>query len=107
MKESALVFYMTAENKEEAEKIAKELISKKLAACVNILGDINSFYEWEGKVENGTETAFIAKTSKEKSSEFIEFVKSIHSYETPCIISFKPETGNPDFLSWIFESVKI
>ena len=106
MTENALVFYMTAENREEAEKIAKELISNKLAACVNIIGEINSFYEWKGNVENSTETAFIAKTSQEKSSEFIEFVKSIHSYETPCIISFKTETGNPDFLSWISNSVK-
>jgi periplasmic divalent cation tolerance protein len=105
MKEDALVFYMTAENREEAEKIAKELISNKLAACVNIIGEINSFYEWEGKVENNRETAFIAKTSKEKSSELIDFVKRNHSYDTPCILSFKTETGNPEFLSWISESV--
>jgi periplasmic divalent cation tolerance protein len=100
------IFYITAGSDAEAEFIAKELVEKNLAACVNIIGKINSFYMWNNKSENNFETALIAKTTSDKAKSLINHVKKIHSYEVPCIISFDISGGNIDFLNWISDSIK-
>lgn len=97
--------YITASSKDEAEKIAKLLLEKKLAACINIF-PINSFFWWEGKIERAEEFAMIVKTKAEKFSELRDFVKSIHSYTTPCICSISVEKGLRDFLDWIDRTVE-
>jgi len=98
--------YMTAGSKEEARKIGKELVISKLAACVNILDNMNSFYLWDGKVQDDTEVVMIAKTAENKVPALVEKVKSLHSYECPCIISIPVSGGNQAFLNWIAEEVK-
>lgn len=97
--------YMTAKDREEAMLIGGKLVESKLAACVNIFGSIDAVFMWEGKVEKGTEVAFIAKTTADRVPELVETVKSLHSYEVPCIISLPISNGNPDFIAWIAESV--
>lgn len=97
--------YMTAKDREEAVSIGEKLIGSKLAACINIFGNIDSIFMWEGKVEQDTEVAFIAKTTADKVPELVETVKALHSYDVPCIISLPISNGNPDFIGWIAESV--
>lgn len=97
--------YMTAKDKEEAVMIGEKLIGSKLAACINIFGNIESVFMWEGKVAQDTEVAFIAKTTADKVPELVEMVKALHSYDVPCIISLPISNGNPDFIGWIAESV--
>ena len=98
--------YMTVGSKDEARKIGKELVSARLAACVNILDNMNSFYMWEGKVQDDTEIVMIAKTTEERVPELVEKVKSLHSYECPCIVSIPVSGGNQAFLDWIAEETK-
>ena len=97
--------YMTAGSKDEARKIGKELVTSKLAACVNILDNMNSFYRWEGEVQDDTEVVMIAKTTEARVPQLIEKVKSLHSYDCPCIVSIPVAGGNPAFLDWIAEQV--
>ncbi|MCB9481829.1 MAG: divalent-cation tolerance protein CutA [Desulfobacteraceae bacterium] len=101
----AKIVYITAKNNDEAQFIAMDLVNQNLAACVNIIGTINSFYKWNNKVENNFEVALIAKTTSENESDLIEHVKKIHSYEVPCIISFDISSGNSEFVKWIFDSI--
>ncbi len=98
--------YMTAGSRDEAESIGRVLVTSKLAACVNIIENMNSIYFWDGKIQNDKETVLIAKTTEALIPELIEKVKSIHSYECPCILSIPVSDGNADFLDWIAGKVK-
>jgi periplasmic divalent cation tolerance protein len=98
--------YMTAGSKDEARKIGKELVSSRLAACVNILDGMNSFYWWKGEIQDDQEVVLIAKTKEPLVPELIEKVKSMHSYEVPCIVSLPISDGYEPFLDWIIEQTK-
>lgn len=101
-----ILVYMTTENIAEAEKISKALVSKRLAACANIIDGIKSFYHWKGRIENSKEAVIIAKTTSDLLEPLTSEVKKLHSYECPCITAFEISGGNEDYLSWITESVK-
>ena len=103
---AAIFIYMTAGNKAEAQKIAKALVEQRLAACVNILENMQSIYRWEEEIQEDTEVVLIAKTTARLVSELIEKVKSLHSYDCPCIVSLPILDGNPPFLNWIHDEVK-
>ncbi|AIY89285.1 divalent-cation tolerance protein CutA [Geoglobus acetivorans] len=92
--------YVTTPTEDEAKKIAKHLLEKKLVACVNFW-KINSMYWWEGEVQEDGEYAMILKTKAEKFSEVRDEIKKIHSYTTPCICAISIEEGNLEFLRWI------
>ena len=81
--------------------LGRALVQERLAACVNILGGIESLYRWKGKLENGREVALIAKTSVEKAEKLTARVKKLHSYSCPCVVILPIEGGNADFLKWI------
>jgi len=93
--------YMTAGSKDEATKIAKELVSVRLAACVNILDNMNSVYLWQGEIQEDTEVVMIAKTTEDCIPQLIEKVESLHSYDCPCIVSLPVTGGHQPFLDWI------
>jgi len=98
--------YMTASSKDEAAKIAEELVTARLAACVNILDNMNSFYLWEGEIQDDTEVVMIAKTTEDRIPALIEKVRSMHSYDCPCIVSLPVSGGYQPFLDWIAKEVK-
>ena len=98
--------YMTAGSRQEAAKIGKELVLSKLAACVNILDNMNSIYVWQGDVQEDSEIVMIAKTTADRVPALIEKVKSLHSYDCPCIVSIPVSGGNPEFLDWIAGEVQ-
>ncbi len=93
--------YITASDLEEARKIGRELVASRLAACVNIIDNMNSFYWWEGEIQDDREVVLIAKTRETLVPEVIDKVKSMHSYSCPCVVSLPILAGNPDFLQWI------
>ena len=97
--------YITASSKEEAERIARHLLEKKLAACVNFF-PIRSMYWWEGEIEEAEEYGLIVKTKAEKMREIKKEVREIHSYTVPCICAFGVEDGLREYLDWIDESVQ-
>ena len=98
--------YMTAGSRDEATKIGKKLVNSKLAACVNILDNMHSIYLWEGEIQDDTEVVIIAKTTEDRVAELIEKVRSMHSYECPCIVSLPVSGGHRPFLDWIAKEVK-
>lgn len=95
------LIYITAGSLEEARKIGRVLVEERLAACVNILDGMRSMYWWKGEVQEDNEVVLIAKTRADLSTTLVEKVKSVHSYECPCVVSLPIEGGNPQFLEWI------
>ena len=98
--------YMTAGSKTEAQKIGKALVESRLAACVNILDNMQSIYRWEEKVQEDSEVVLIAKTTDTKVSPLIDKVKSLHSYDCPCIVSLPVLDGYLPFLDWVHTEVQ-
>ena len=99
--------YMTAGNRQEAEAVGAALVEAKLAACINIVENMTSMFIWQGAAQHETEVVVIAKTVAERVPALIEKVRSIHSYECPCIVCLPITDGNPDFLEWIAEEVEL
>jgi periplasmic divalent cation tolerance protein len=95
------IVYITAPNKKEAVKIGKELVKNKLAACVNVYDGVVSIYKWEGKQSEDTEAVLFAKTKKKLFPKIKDFVRSIHSYECPCIVSIPLAEADGPFADWI------
>lgn len=98
--------YITAKNQAEAKAIGRRLVEERLAACANIINNMESFYWWEGKVQNGQEVVLIVKTKEDLVPELIAKVKSLHSYECPCVVSLPIVDGNKEFLDWINDETK-
>lgn len=97
----AVIVYMTASSTLEAQSIGAALVEKRLAACVNILGPIDSMFRWDGAVQSETEIAFIAKTTEQHLDDLIHQVTQLHSYDTPCIVALPITSGSTAFLEWI------
>ena len=96
----------TASSEEEARKIAHALVDRQLAACVNIVPQIESVYRWQGKVESAREWLLLIKTSAEKFSAVRDALCELHSYDLPECIAIAIEDGSPDYLQWIADSVR-
>ena len=100
-----LVVLMTAANREEAERIAEMLVSSHLAACVQVLPEIQSIYPWQGEVVRGTESLLLAKTTKDQFDDLVSRVTAIHSYETPEIIALQVTAVAEPYLKWLLGSL--
>ena len=98
--------YMTAGSREEAATIGRELVDGRLAACVNIISSMNSIYRWQGELQSDEEVVMIAKTTAEKFEALAEKVKSLHSYDCPCILQLPVTGGHLPFLNWITSEIK-
>ena len=97
----------TAGSKEEAARIAQALVAERLAACVNIVGPIDSVYRWQGKVESAQEFLLLIKTLAIKSAAVTERVRELHSYELPEAIELSIDGGSPEYLKWLAQSVAV
>lgn len=96
-----VVILVTAKDKKEAQKISVGLIKAKLAACVNIVDKVDSIFFWAGKIDQAKESLLVVKSKKEKLSQVIKLVKSLHSYEVPEIIALPIIAGDKSYLRWI------
>lgn len=103
---SSSICYVTTPNEESAKKIARLVISNKLAACVNIIPTIQSIYEWEGRINEDLEYLLMIKTTTANVDELTTFVRDNHPYSVAEVISVKIENGNPPYLDWVAKSVK-
>ncbi|UCD08817.1 MAG: divalent-cation tolerance protein CutA [Dehalococcoidales bacterium] len=95
--------YVTAGSEEEAAGIGRILIEERLAACANIL-PVKSIYRWEDSIEDDAEVVMFIKTRSSLAEKVTERVKSLHSYEVPCIVVLPIKQGNTEYLQWIEES---
>jgi len=101
------VVLVTCATLEEARKIARGVVEKRLAACVNIVTHaVESFYAWEGKLENNSEYLLIMKTSEERLGELQKEVVGMHSYDTPEFVVLPIVAGSEEYLKWLGESVE-
>ncbi|CAF1058844.1 unnamed protein product [Rotaria sp. Silwood1] len=96
----------TVSTDEVARKLARSLVESHLAACVNIIPNVRSIYEWKSNIHEDNELILMIKTRQEKVAELIEFVKKNHPYDVPELIELPITNGNPDYLKWIDTIVK-
>ncbi len=100
-----LVVLSTVGKPEDAEWIAREVVERGLAACVNILPAMTSIYRWRGEVERSEEILLLMKTSEERFEALREAIVSLHSYELPEVIALPVAAGHAAYLAWLEESV--
>jgi periplasmic divalent cation tolerance protein len=106
MTDKRIVLTATA-SEEEARKIARHLVQRQLAACVNVVPQVESIYRWQGKIEEAREWLLIIKTTAAAFAQVREAITELHSYELPECICLTIEDGSPAYLQWIAESVSI
>ena len=101
------VVLVTCATLEESRQIARAVVEQHLAACVNIgTHAVESFYTWQGKVEDISEYLLIMKTSEERLGALEKEVLRLHSYDTPEFIVLPIEAGSKEYLSWLGDSLK-
>ncbi len=100
------IVFTTAGSAEEARKIARELIERRLAACVNIVPHIESIYRWQGKVESAQEWLLLIKTTTENFTAVRDAIRELHSYDLPECVMLEIEDGSAEYLEWLANSVK-
>jgi periplasmic divalent cation tolerance protein len=101
------VVLVTCETLAEGRHIARSVVSKRLAACVNvILSPADSYYTWKGKLERAREYLLVIKTNTKRLLELEKEVKRLHSYDAPEFIALPVTAGSKDYLRWLGESVK-
>ena len=98
---SVMFVYVTTGDADEAKRLGRQVVEEQLAACANILPGVTSIFRWEGKVDEASEALLILKTTEARLEQLIQRVKTLHSYELPCIEALPVVEGNRDFLEWI------
>jgi periplasmic divalent cation tolerance protein len=88
-------------NRESALKMAQQLVENRLAACVNVLGDCDSFYHWQDRFETAREVPLFIKTHAAAYPEVETAIRAAHPYELPEIIAVRVERGLKEYLAWV------
>lgn len=97
-----MLVYSTFASEAEAVSVAQTLLLERLIACANML-PVRSLYRWEGQIQNEPEIVMMAKTTRDKQSAVIARIKSLHSYDVPCIVCYPASDGYAPFLGWVKE----
>ena len=101
MKNSYGLAYIPVSGQAEAERIARICIAEKLAACINILPAIHSFYRWKGKTQKEQEVLVLMKTRADVFKKLSAVIKKHHSYECPCIVFLPFSKVYPAYAKWM------
>jgi periplasmic divalent cation tolerance protein len=101
----AIVVMTTVGTEEQANLIAREIVERRQAACVNIVPGVRSIYRWKGKIRKDGELLLIIKTLDGELDDVTATIHELHSYELPEILSFRVDRGEQGFLDWIAASV--
>jgi len=96
-----IVVLSTCASEEEAEKLAREMVEQRLAACVNVLPGIRSYYRWQGKLESSGECLLVIKSSRERFDLLRGALEKAHSYDIPEIIALPVVEGAANYMNWL------
>lgn len=102
---SAIVMVTTVGDEEQANSIARELVLRRHAACVNILTGVKSVYRWQGKICRDGEFVLMIKTLDSEYEAVAAAIRELHDYDLPEILAFGIQQGDQDFLDWIAQSL--
>jgi periplasmic divalent cation tolerance protein len=95
------IILTTAGTQSEAQLIARTLVERRLAACVNITAPIESVYRWKGVVETAQEWMLVIKTTQAAVEPVCDAIRELHSYEIPECVTLSIEGGSAEYLNWI------
>jgi periplasmic divalent cation tolerance protein len=96
----------TVARAEDADAIARELVQRGLAACVNVVPGVVSIYRWKGRLEREEERLLLIKTRRARFAALREALVALHPYEVPEIVALPIEAGHPPYLAWIDEATQ-
>ena len=96
-----IVVLSTASSAAEAETIARQLVDERLAACVNVVTGVRSFYRWKGKIEDSPEWLLVIKSSRGRFEELRAALEKLHSYDVPEVIALPVVEGTKNYLHWM------
>lgn len=96
-----IVVLSTCSSAEEAEKLARQLVEERLAACVNVVAGIRSFYRWQGTVEDASEWLLVIKSSRALLDALRTRLEKVHSYEVPEVLAVPVVDGSVNYLNWL------
>lgn len=96
-----IVVYITFPSIESARQIGTALVEKQLAACVNLIPQVESIYQWDGETKNDHEVLAMVKTTKGRFSQLEVAVQELHPYDTPELIAVEVKLGSEDYLNWV------
>ncbi len=96
-----IVVLCTCGSAKDAAKIARALVEKKLAACVNVMADIRSVYRWKGAIEEEQESLMVIKSSRGLFNELRAEIEKLHSYDVPEVIAVPIVDGSEGYLQWL------
>jgi periplasmic divalent cation tolerance protein len=100
-----LVVLTTTPNAEEAETLARKIVEAKLAACVQVLPPVKSFYFWKNEIQADSEHLLLIKTLPEKFDELKDFIQTNHSYSVPEIVALPAEKVSESYLGWMKDNL--
>ena len=103
---SIRVALTTVGSLEEGRRIARELVERRLAACVNLVPELTSVYRWEGAVQEAEEVLLVMKTTEARLAALEAAVRELHSYEVPEFVALRVEAGSRPYLKWLLDSVE-
>ena len=98
------LIFSTTSNRKEAERIAQVLLEKRLAACINVVDSVKSFFWWQGKRQKAREVLLVIKTVRSLVPHVEKTIRMIHSYQVPEIIGWPITAGSKPYLRWIKDS---
>jgi periplasmic divalent cation tolerance protein len=104
MPDQVLLAFCTFPDAEIARKVVREIVEARLAACGNIVPQIESIYHWQGKLESNAEALALFKLSSDCYDAFEKRLRSIHPYDVPEIITVSVANALPEYLRWVTES---
>jgi len=96
-----IIVLSTCGTAEEAERIARRLVEKRLAACVNVVAGVRSVYRWRGAIEDAPESLLIIKSSRDLFDRLRAELEMAHSYEVPEVVALTIVDGSPGYLRWL------
>jgi len=105
--ERAVLVYTTWPSLVEAERAGRQIVEKRLAACVNILPGMVSHYWWQGQIERAEEVVMVIKTRASLSEQVRDAVKGLHTYEVPSVMVLPAESVDANYYAWILKETTV